>query len=448
MLRMTSQMCCKSVGTDLSMLDIDDFITEICQLKKEVALLEEKLRTRGDELNTEKSRHTQDSELSLTLLCYTDTNPTDAQDTVCDSNHTLNQDESTDQTSTESLDSVCNAGEQQILNTRPLNMCSVTLVDCRKLMEMETQTTVKEEQTDEDENHDDFVPSVSDESGDSCCDGETASTSKQRLTAQTLSCITCGKTFSSQRHLETHERKHTEQKLFTCTRCDISFPTLQEKRRHSQKHRDQKHCEKCGKIFVSSSSLKVHMKTHMGEKPFQCSQCDKFFSIKQSLVAHQRIHTGEKPYACPHCEWRFNYKSHLKRHMCVHTDERPYQCSECGKHFKQLNYLQDHIRTHSEEKLNQCSHCDKRFHHKTSLIRHERIHTGEKPYHCSVCGKSFTQQANLLMHQRTHTGEKQYKCSQCDKTFARSDALRTHERVHTLERNLITAPSAARDSLI
>ncbi|XP_056625487.1 uncharacterized protein LOC130437864 [Triplophysa dalaica] len=203
MLTMTSQMCCKSVGTDLSMLDIDDFITEICQLKKEVKLLEEKLRTRGDELNTEvwthstsftsithtafkclyfnnvfnltvivyifisiyflseqKSRHTQDSELSLTLLCYTDTNPTDAQDTVCDSNHTLNQDESTDQTSTESLDSVCNAGEQQILNTRPLNMCSVTL------MEIKTEPTSEEEHTDEDENHhdddggdDDFIPS-------------------------------------------------------------------------------------------------------------------------------------------------------------------------------------------------------------------------------------------------------------------------------------------------
>ncbi len=43
-------VCCKSVGTDLSMLDIEDFITEICQLKKEVASLEAKLRERGDKL--------------------------------------------------------------------------------------------------------------------------------------------------------------------------------------------------------------------------------------------------------------------------------------------------------------------------------------------------------------------------------------------------------------
>ncbi|XP_057187584.1 uncharacterized protein LOC130552913 isoform X2 [Triplophysa rosa] len=130
------------------------------------------------------SRHTQDSELSLTLLCYTDTNPTDAQDTVCDSNHTLNQDESTDQTSTESLDSVCNAGEQQILNTRPLNMCSVTLIGTDgKLMEMETELTSEEEETEddeddnEDEENEDFT--LSDESSDSCSDGETASTSEE-----------------------------------------------------------------------------------------------------------------------------------------------------------------------------------------------------------------------------------------------------------------------------
>ncbi len=48
-------VCCKSVGTDLSMLDIEDFITEIYQLKKEVASLEAKLRERGDNLNREVS---------------------------------------------------------------------------------------------------------------------------------------------------------------------------------------------------------------------------------------------------------------------------------------------------------------------------------------------------------------------------------------------------------
>ncbi|XP_073725979.1 uncharacterized protein [Misgurnus anguillicaudatus] len=128
------EMFCKSVGTDLSMLDIDDFITEISQLKKKVALLETKLRLRGDEgLMREDvdvvccESSTQDSELSLTLLGYTESKHTDAQDTtVCDSNEGLQE----DQTSTESLDSVCNAGEQQQILQTKLKMCSVKLIDC------------------------------------------------------------------------------------------------------------------------------------------------------------------------------------------------------------------------------------------------------------------------------------------------------------------------------
>ncbi|XP_051515445.1 zinc finger Y-chromosomal protein 2-like isoform X2 [Myxocyprinus asiaticus] len=149
-------ICCKSVGTDLSMLDIDDFITEISQLKNEVTSLKTKLKetefvspsacfervkveielekvscqssvcvTDGtstecqdsvwsdrdqstpqrllDKLSEQRSRDTQDSQ--LTLLCSTD-----AQESVCDSNQG-------DQTSTESLTSVCNAGEQQMLQT-------------------------------------------------------------------------------------------------------------------------------------------------------------------------------------------------------------------------------------------------------------------------------------------------------------------------------------------
>ncbi|XP_042573473.1 nucleolin-like isoform X2 [Cyprinus carpio] len=178
MLSMKAQVevvCCKSVGTDLSMLDIEDFITEICRLKKEVASLETKLRERGDKLNREdveqvsvrvtdgteaqdsvwsvrdqRSRDTQDSELSLTLLCYTD-----AQD------H-----ESTDQTSD------CNAGEQQMLQT-PLKMCSVKLVDCRNLIESRgEETTAEKEQQHTEEQEDDENGDDEDEDHNNVDDGD------------------------------------------------------------------------------------------------------------------------------------------------------------------------------------------------------------------------------------------------------------------------------------
>ncbi len=95
----------------------------------------------------QRYRDTQDSELSLTLLCYTD-----AQD------H-----ESTDQTSD------CNAGEQQT----PLKMCSVKLVDCRNLIESREEETPAEQQQqsheeddDDDGNDDDENQNDDDDDGD------------------------------------------------------------------------------------------------------------------------------------------------------------------------------------------------------------------------------------------------------------------------------------------
>nr|XP_055060040.1 zinc finger protein OZF-like isoform X1 [Misgurnus anguillicaudatus] len=409
-------ICCKSVGTDLSMLDIDDFITEISQLKKEVALLETKLRLRGDE-----GLKREDSELSLTLLCYTESKHTDAQDTtVCDSNQDLQDDESTDQTSTESLDSVCNAGEQQqILQTKP-KMSSDKHIDCRNLtMDIKSEpTAIKTEPTADEyeDKHNDYQDLIlstiktgltavfslcvieKDVKSDLCLDGE--------ITSSTLSCITGGETLSSQRHLEKHERKHTKDELFTCKRCKISFTTLQEKELHLQEHKEKKikfHCQQCGKDFGFFSHLKRHIRKHSGEKPFHCTDCGKNFRSKRNLVIHKRIHTGEKPYECPHCEKRFNHKPHLKSHVRIHTNERPYPCSQCDKAFRESWSLKAHQTIHSEEKHYQCSHCDKRFCQKLYLIRHERVHTRQQPCICSICGKRFVYSGSLQNHQKKHT---------------------------------------------
>ncbi|KAL0157673.1 hypothetical protein M9458_045749, partial [Cirrhinus mrigala] len=105
----------------------------------------------GDQISEQTSRDTHDSELGLRLFCYTDT-----QENAYDGHG------STNQISTESLGSDCNAEEEQT----PLKMCSVKLEDCRNLTKMKRETTDDEERSDDedDDNNDDddddvFFPS-------------------------------------------------------------------------------------------------------------------------------------------------------------------------------------------------------------------------------------------------------------------------------------------------
>ena len=78
-------------------------------------------------------------------------------------------------------------------------------------------------------------------------------------------------------------------------------------------------CTVCNKYFHSPSHLKVHMRIHSNERPFECPTCHMTFTASGNLKVHQRVHTGERPFPCDQCHMTFKLQHHLKDHMKSHT---------------------------------------------------------------------------------------------------------------------------------
>ncbi|KAL1467874.1 hypothetical protein MTO96_025909 [Rhipicephalus appendiculatus] len=86
-------------------------------------------------------------------------------------------------------------------------------------------------------------------------------------------------------------------------------------------------CPYCPYTSVRRYTVKLHQRTHTGERPFVCNVCSRRFVQRTHLMVHQKRHVGLKTsrkLECPDCDAQFSNKRSFKLHRLSHS---------CGANF-------------------------------------------------------------------------------------------------------------------
>lgn len=168
-----------------------------------------------------------------------------------------------------------------------------------------------------------------------------------------------------------------------CFKCNMVFPDLKAMHVHYEKtHASTGYvCTICHKVFVTTVTLRMHVRTHKRKSAVSChlcSVCGKRFASKYGLGVHLKRHSLEKDYACSKCPRMFTSKYEAGRHYVYkHTEKgADIKCYKCGSTFRHKETLRRHLNEHHKMRSPfQCPDCDRQFNVKVTYLNHlQKVH--------------------------------------------------------------------------
>ncbi|XP_071096003.1 zinc finger protein 208-like [Haliotis cracherodii] len=251
---------------------------------------------------------------------------------------------------------------------------------------------------------------------------------------------------------DSDDESPSDSSTLTCPSCDKTFCSVPDFETHLEEHSNnlgpiKYTCRFCARTFWRKYNLKIHMKTHTGERAYSCHYCPKSFITSSRLKFHMKSKHSYVRLNKVNTAVSGNLRNRMQNsdvYIDDASDDRDDEVCSRGPtddseniESSNVTYLYDGATggtdTPPEEPTtgHVCQLCKKEFPSEQRMIVHMEVHTGEKPYDCLICGKANKTGYQLNLHMRIHTGEKPYQCDVCSKRFRRYNHFFSHKRTHT-----------------